>query len=70
MAQCPRKRLDHVRDAIRLTHDSRQTEEASVTRIKRILARTHCPLPRDQRRDPRVPLVRLPRPATADVFTS
>jgi len=47
MAQRPKKLLDHVRDAIRLTHDSRHTEEASVTRINRILARTYCPLPRD-----------------------
>jgi integrase len=35
MAQRPKKRLDHVRDAIRLTHDSRHTEEASVSWITR-----------------------------------
>jgi hypothetical protein len=31
MAPRPKKRLDHVRDAIRLTHDSRHTEDAYVT---------------------------------------
>jgi hypothetical protein len=35
MAQRPKTRLDHVRDAIRLTHDSRHTEEAYVTWITR-----------------------------------
>jgi site-specific recombinase XerD len=33
----PQTRLDHVRDAIRLTHDSRHTEEASVTWITRFI---------------------------------
>ena len=31
----PKKFLDHVRDAIRLKHDSIRTEESSVTWIKR-----------------------------------
>ena len=30
----PKTFLDHVRDAIRLTHDSSRTEESSVTRIQ------------------------------------
>jgi hypothetical protein len=47
MAPRPKEQLGHVRDAIHLTHDSRQAEEASVTWIKRILARSHGPLPRD-----------------------
>jgi integrase len=33
----PKTVLDHVRDAIHFTHDSRQTEEASVTWIKRFI---------------------------------
>jgi integron integrase len=33
----PKKRLDHVRDAIRLKHYSRHTEEAYVTWIKRYI---------------------------------
>jgi integrase len=37
MAQRPKKRLDHVRDAIRLKHYSRHTEEAYVTWIKRYM---------------------------------
>ena len=37
MAQRPKKRLDHVRDAIRLKHYSRHTEEAYVAWIKRFL---------------------------------
>src|SRR5919109_1794268 len=35
MAPRPKQRLDHVRDAIRLTHDSRPREEAYVTWITR-----------------------------------
>jgi Phage integrase, N-terminal SAM-like domain len=35
VAPRPKTRLDHVRDAIRLTHDSRHTEEAYVTWITR-----------------------------------
>jgi Arc/MetJ-type ribon-helix-helix transcriptional regulator len=34
-AQRPKTRLDYVRDAIRLIHDSRHREEASVTWITR-----------------------------------
>jgi site-specific recombinase XerD len=37
MAQRPKKLLDHVRDAIRLKHYSRHTEEAYVTWIKRFM---------------------------------
>jgi integron integrase len=37
MAQRPKKLLDHVRDAIRLKHYSRHTEEAYVTWIKRYI---------------------------------
>lgn len=33
----PKKRLDHVRDAIRLKHYSLHTEQASVTWIKRYI---------------------------------
>ena len=33
----PKTRLDHVRNAIRLKHDSLHTEHASVTRIKRYM---------------------------------
>ena len=33
----PKTRLDHVRDAIRLKHDSLHTEHTSVTRIKRYM---------------------------------
>jgi integron integrase len=35
MEQRPKKLLDHVREAIRLKHDSRHTEDASVTWITR-----------------------------------
>jgi hypothetical protein len=35
MAPRPKKRLDHVHDAIRLKHDSRHTEEAYVIWITR-----------------------------------
>jgi Phage integrase, N-terminal SAM-like domain len=37
MQQRPKKLLDHVRDAIRLKHDSRHTEHAYVTWIKRCI---------------------------------
>jgi integrase len=37
MQQRPKKLLDHVRDAIRLKHYSRHTEEAYVTWIKRYI---------------------------------
>jgi hypothetical protein len=35
MAPRPKQWLDHGRDASRLTHDSRHTEEASITWITR-----------------------------------
>ena len=35
MEQRPKKLLDHVRDAIRLKHDSMRTEESYITWIKR-----------------------------------
>jgi Phage integrase, N-terminal SAM-like domain len=37
MEQRPKKLLDHVRDAIRLKHYSRHTEDAYVTWIKRYI---------------------------------
>jgi hypothetical protein len=45
MAPRPKQQLDHVRETDGVTHDSRQTEEAPVTWINRILARNHGPLP-------------------------
>jgi hypothetical protein len=37
MEHCPKKRLEQVRDAVRLKHDSMRAEESSVTWITRYM---------------------------------